>query len=762
MSYSNRIKVAIEQKHIKSFEYSSFCNLELVGSGGFGIVFRADSKLENKHVALKCLHNDISSDNHNNDDEFIREVQNISKINNHDNITKFFGVTHDDATRRCYMILQFASKGNLRNYLHNHFSELDWLAKIKMAKEISSGLDCLHSENLVHRDLHDKNILVHDDGRLMITDFGLSKSLESRGISVHGGTSAFSDPQYLSSMLTYKRNKPSDIYSLGVLFWELSSGVPPFENTRVDEITFQVIFGKREEPVDGTPVDFMNLYCDAWNGDPTLRPNISSINDRLNNLQMVPVYCKDNKKPSENVPSFEATASHIHPLVSQMNDLVKEICNVYEDVECNKDICSIMTDRVKTAEFAMDKMMRGEMKEDHFYERKFYQSLLKFINVLKDIKNFTEKVSKLKGLRKFLNVDEIKNKYEKLIQNYDTCMNELRFTIAIVNEAVRRAEDQRVEEELKALANLNYGIEVNKLEEIAQDIALTKWSEGQENFHTQEINPDELKEHPVLANKIDFRSPIKKLYGNVNVACKRLEVFDCKTEEQLEIIRKLGQSPYILRFYGLSYIDNSNVMVFDWAEYGNLKELNSHYIIPWPRKIQIIRDICRGILFLRSVLDNLNPKLGNFRYSREVDAATRNLSSIVTDIIHWMAPELMDKYKGNYRERNVYTIRSEIYSFGMLIWELCYEKIPYEGWSMREICDHVLGGKREKLLLWNFDNPVDEKIQEEFIKIINKTWYHVPHQRIDLLKLHTTLEKLVVDHIIPSCEQTRLEFKVSE
>ncbi|RIB01686.1 kinase-like domain-containing protein [Gigaspora rosea] len=86
-----------------------------------------------------------------------------------------------------------------------------------MAKEISSGINYLHKANIVHRDLQDKNILVHDS-RMIITDFGLAKSLENDTKSVHGGTCAFSDPEYLNNQFSYKRHKNSDIYSLGVLF----------------------------------------------------------------------------------------------------------------------------------------------------------------------------------------------------------------------------------------------------------------------------------------------------------------------------------------------------------------------------------------------------------------------------------------------------------------------------------------------------------------------------------------------------------------
>ncbi|KAF0416226.1 actin-like ATPase domain-containing protein [Gigaspora margarita] len=188
------------------------------------------------------------------------------------------------------MVLQYANNSDLRCYLSNHFLELNWTTKIRMAKEIASGVNCLHNANIVHRDLHDKNILVHDD-RLMITDFGLSKSLENSTKSIVGGTCAYSDPQYLQNPFLYKRGKPSDIYSLGVLFWELSSGVPPFKNIKEQTgISFRVIAGQRESPVNGTPMDFLNLYNNAWDGNPDLRPSIAKICDKLNNIAMDQIY----------------------------------------------------------------------------------------------------------------------------------------------------------------------------------------------------------------------------------------------------------------------------------------------------------------------------------------------------------------------------------------------------------------------------------------------------------------------------------------
>ncbi|KAF0469710.1 kinase-like protein [Gigaspora margarita] len=255
---------AVKDEYIKSFEYESFKNWKHIGKGGFGTVYSAYSEDIDQTIALKSLNDNLIDENK--FYEFVREVRNIIKVHHHINIIQFFGFTKDTTTENgtSYMVLQFANNGDLRSYLLDHFSELNWSSKIEMAKDISNGIKCLHKANIVHRDLHDKNILV-DNGRLMIADFGL-----------------------------------------GVLFWELSSGVPPFKNmTGETSVAIKIISGKREDPINGTPIDFMNLYCDAWNGDPNSRPNIAEICNKINTIQLFPVYNSIKPTLVESNPAIE-------------------------------------------------------------------------------------------------------------------------------------------------------------------------------------------------------------------------------------------------------------------------------------------------------------------------------------------------------------------------------------------------------------------------------------------------------------------------
>ncbi|CAG8708724.1 4743_t:CDS:2, partial [Dentiscutata heterogama] len=203
---------------------------------------------------------------------------------------------------------------------------------------------------------------------------------------------------------------------------------------------------------------------------------------------------------------------------------------------------------------------------------------------------------------------------------------------------------------------------------------------------------------------------------SIEVACKPID--DDHHGNELAILGRLSLSPQILKFYGHSVVNNAQVMIFEWADRGNLMELYEKYDIPWTRKIQIAKDILLGLLFLRTVLRDLSVKLGNFGCAREVDGNSRNLSYLATYIIRWMAPELIDKYINGQVNKKVYTFNCEMFSFGMLLWELCYEKLPYTGWGIKQISNHVLNGKREKLLKGRFKNPDDNIIQSKFIKII--------------------------------------------
>ncbi|CAB4416074.1 unnamed protein product [Rhizophagus irregularis] len=229
----------IKDDDINYFEYNEFSNMKNIGNGAFGIVNRADWKSCRSKVALKILASN-SSINEDNMNKFLKELKNLRKVNFHPNINRCFGITKEPSSNNYIMVLHYANQGNLREYLENNFASLQWKDKIQMALDITLGLKCLHSREIIHRDLHAKNILVNDN-TLMIADLGLSKqtTVDVTSISKIYGMPAYVEPQCYKTD-NYVRNKKSDVYSLGVLLWEISSGYPPFSTIPIQILGYKI------------------------------------------------------------------------------------------------------------------------------------------------------------------------------------------------------------------------------------------------------------------------------------------------------------------------------------------------------------------------------------------------------------------------------------------------------------------------------------------------------------------------------------------
>ncbi|RIB24279.1 kinase-like domain-containing protein [Gigaspora rosea] len=271
------LEKSISDKYINEFDYSKFTDFVAIGTGGFGTVHKCLWEECKLTVAVKGLNN--LGDNANED--FVKELRILQKIGYHPNIIQFYGVTKHP-TENYKVILQYAADGDLRDYLGTNFSKLQWSDKLHIAEEITLGLLFLHSNNIIHLDLHSKNILVHK-GRMMISDFGLSKPSDrvSNSASVVQGHISYIDPQCFIKD-SYKRNKKSDIYSLGFILWEITSGRSPFESFKTrEQIAIHVFKGEREIPEEDTPKEYVALYKRCWNEDPEKRPGTRPLHDIL-------------------------------------------------------------------------------------------------------------------------------------------------------------------------------------------------------------------------------------------------------------------------------------------------------------------------------------------------------------------------------------------------------------------------------------------------------------------------------------------------
>ncbi|GBB96980.1 hypothetical protein RclHR1_02890007 [Rhizophagus clarus] len=201
----------------------------------------------------------------------------------HPNIIKFLGVIKDEINYS--LILEYANSGTLGEYLNNVIT-LKPEIQLKFAKEIASAILCLHDNDIIHRDIHPNNILIHGHA-IKLADFGRSCLQGSDVDSEVFGVLPYVDPKMLDPKIPYNLTKKSDIYSIGVILWQLTSYSSPFNFERRKDhasITLEILNGVREEPIPNTNIKFIRLYQQCWRHEPDERPDANQVILELNNI----------------------------------------------------------------------------------------------------------------------------------------------------------------------------------------------------------------------------------------------------------------------------------------------------------------------------------------------------------------------------------------------------------------------------------------------------------------------------------------------
>ncbi|CAB5381006.1 unnamed protein product [Rhizophagus irregularis] len=239
---------------VNFMSYKELENIVPLVKGGFGEIMKAFWTKKKSHVICKKLIRTTDL-KHNLLDAFIHELKIHLRLDYYnDRIIRCLGISFDKNANEYLLILQYANDGDLQNYLQKKFGKLTWDDKKKLAFQIADGLNYLHNEDILHRDLHSKNIVIHD-GNAKITDFGISKIQNSQ-----------------------KSTAYIDIYSFGVLMWEISSGCPPFKSSdNIITLGLAINSGTRETTISGTPEEYKELYKKCWKQEPEQRPAISEV-----------------------------------------------------------------------------------------------------------------------------------------------------------------------------------------------------------------------------------------------------------------------------------------------------------------------------------------------------------------------------------------------------------------------------------------------------------------------------------------------------
>ncbi|KAF0465065.1 kinase-like protein [Gigaspora margarita] len=189
----------------------------------------------------------------------------------------------DLETKSYYAVLEYVNNGNLHDYLSEH-KDLNWIQRIQISKDIASGLEYLHNNvGMIHRNLNTKTVLIHM-GKAKISNPVFSElSIDtSPSLSLQGWMIAFIDVELLKD-LNSTFTAASDIYSLGFVMWSISSGKFPFENftSQIDLVKRIISENFRENPVNGTPKAYLDLYQKCWRSNSKERISAQEVYTQL-------------------------------------------------------------------------------------------------------------------------------------------------------------------------------------------------------------------------------------------------------------------------------------------------------------------------------------------------------------------------------------------------------------------------------------------------------------------------------------------------
>ena len=247
--------------------------LTRIGKGG---VYRAEWL--GMLVAVKKLKYKVNniSNTKNNDDEFFKLINEINILASmrHPNIVLYMGASVDN--NDCYMITEYAQEDSLSKFLHEKKKKLNNLQKIYIALQLASAIHYIHFRNIVHRDIKSDNIFLDETLKIKLSHFGLSTSLKKiTEKKICSDNFAYMAPEI---MLEKTYTKSADIFSYGMILWELITCQTPYANLKKEEIFNEVAKKKKivKIPENGNTV-LIELTKLCLQYKPENRPTIEKI-----------------------------------------------------------------------------------------------------------------------------------------------------------------------------------------------------------------------------------------------------------------------------------------------------------------------------------------------------------------------------------------------------------------------------------------------------------------------------------------------------
>nr|WNL49984.1 serine threonine protein kinase [Marseillevirus sp.] len=706
--------------------------LEISGDIGEGFSGKVCSGIwKEQSVAIKILKSQTT--NKKSIQDFRSEAETMANLR-HPNVVLFMAAC-TKPPNMC-IVMEYMGLGSLYEVLHNELIPVVPFALcVKIATQAAKGMHFLHSSGIAHRDLKSLNLLVNEKWDVKVSDFGMAAFLKDSEVGI--GTVLWTAPEILNEEQNCDLQK-SDVYSFGIILWEMMTRKNPFEGMNSAAVAVAVIRDKERPEIPENVGEFKEGYIDlmttCWSQEPDSRPTFLEVLSRVSGLasgsstQRSTTDYSSTSSGTQTEKGWYKTPKPEEYVTLAMVDIVDAFKFWEEQPENAREMwnlfntcCREVADKYGAYESHIQGMGRGE-------------GCLLFV--------FGSEKAALFCCEEIL---------EKLSET--SWPGKCRFGIASGNVSVKRDNPP-----------LLFGTVVDKLKELCEgaspgQISVDRISSTRDLKRLQEserfIEAKECQKVSGLLSinasrfVMNFREiSLGKQLGmgsfgvvhaatwkGIRVAVKRVinqnmsEDSKLRFREEVALLASFDHKN-IATFVGCCF-EKPNISLVTVLEtpgdLGALLSLDER--MDWETKRKILRGVCEGLCYLHSrgvvhrdikssnVLVNelWVAKISDFGFAR---LKQENTTMTSVGSTAYMAPEVLSGQR--------YNEKADVYSFGVLIWEVLTRKKPYEGQSPVRVAELAREGKR--LTIPN-DCPRDIK------KLLKRCWDEDPNKRPSMMEI---------------------------
>ncbi len=295
--------------------------LEVIGTGGMAVVYKAMCHRLNRYVAVKILRDELA-----NDEEFRKrfqtEAQAVAMLS-HPNIVSVYDVSHSDGVE--YIVMELIEGVTLMQYMKKK-GALGWKEALHFAVQISKALEHAHEKGIVHRDIKPQNIMILKDGTIKVADFGIAalESAQEKKSDQTVGSVHYIAPEQARGEQPDPRG---DIYSLGVVMYEMLTGKMPYDGDTAEQVAMKHITGHPVPPQElnpDIPEELAAITLKAMNSDINARyQSASELLRDLEDFRKQQAAANLGSGSDEDVEILDVITPDVHP-IGKSGELSKE------------------------------------------------------------------------------------------------------------------------------------------------------------------------------------------------------------------------------------------------------------------------------------------------------------------------------------------------------------------------------------------------------------------------------------------------------